>query len=253
MKRPSTIYEPSTYRNGDVVVGGFNHQKLRPATKKRKCYNTKEEKGTTYCLSARNVKRRVLRYADKDQVCIIPNRRQISLKERNATWITAKEFRCIQKETAAMIEHLEANSSKHESFSSLVSAASDLKPPPIGTTKEDGEPVEEETSSSSSNSDDDTSKEKEDGDDESPSDETVCVRGLEQHTKSYIANKIAVQRLMHETVEKIRFLQHQDGKEYGHVLAQLCQVCSATAITNALVLGERDAQEAAAAAAGHHG
>lgn len=149
-----------------------------------------------------------------------------------------------------MIERMEANS-KHQSFSSL-SVASDLDPPPITPSSSTGLNSETRTanekptlvpSSPSSKS--------EDGDikgngDESANESDICLRGLEQHTKLYLATKLSVQRLMHETVEKIRKLEAQDHKEYGHVLAQLCQVCSATAIENARVLGERDAQEAAA-------
>lgn len=238
MKRP--IYEPSTYRNSDdvVIVVGVKHPKLR-STKRRKGSKKSKRADDYLPVTALNIKRRVLRYAAEDQVRVIPNRRQISLEERNATWITAKEFRRIQKETAEVIENIEANSN-HESFSSL-SAASNLNPPPITASAEaSSNNTEDEPHVLPSNSDDDTKKTDE-------SSNVGCVRGLEQHTKAYIGTKVAVQRLMHETVDKIRFLEAQDGKDYGHVLAQLCQVCSATAITNAQVLGGRDAQEA-----GHH-
>lgn len=140
----------------------------------------------------------------------------------------------MQKETAKVIVTIEANS-KYDSFSSL-SAASDLDPPPIAasssTTPEEPAGVVTPPSSPPSN----TNFEEEE--------EDVCVRGLEQRTKFYLGTKLAVQRLMHETVEKIRLLEQQDGKDYGDVLSQLCQVCSATAVSNALVLGERYAQEA---------
>jgi len=233
MKRP--IYEPSTFRNSDVViVVGVKHPKLRP-TKRRKGSKKSKRADDYLPVTALNIKRRVLRYAAEDQVRVIPNRRQISLEERNATWITAKEFRCIQKETAEVIENIEANSN-HESFSSL-SAASNLDPPPITASAE----------ASSNNTKDEPHVLPSNSKKTDESSNVACVRGLEQHTKAYIGTKVAVQRLMHETVDKIRFLEAQDGKDYGHVLAQLCQVCSATAITNAQVLGERDAQEA-----GHH-
>lgn len=140
----------------------------------------------------------------------------------------------MQKEAAKVIVTIEANS-KHDSFSSL-SAASDLDPPPITASastpaKESAGVVTPPASPPSNN----TAEEEE---------TDVCVRGLEQRTKFYLGTKLAVQRLMHETVEKIRLLEQQDGKDYGDVLSQLCQVCSATAVANALVLGERYAQEA---------
>ncbi|KAL3939415.1 MAG: hypothetical protein SGBAC_005857 [Bacillariaceae sp.] len=226
MIRPA-IHEPSSYRtNGNVVVR---------SAKRRKCHHhSVDVKRTTECpLTALNLQRRKLRYASETQVRTIPNRRQISLEERNATWISGKEFRRMQKETAKVIMTIEANS-KHGSFSSL-SVASDLDPPPItasgASTPEKPAGVVTLPSSPPSN----TNFEEE---------EDVCVRGLEQRTKFYLGTKLAVQRLMHETVEKIRLLEQQDGKDYGDVLSKLCQVCSATAVSNALVLGERYAQEA---------
>lgn len=227
MIRPA-IHEPtSTYRtSGNVVVR---------SAKRRKCHHHSDIVKRTECpLTAQNLQRRKLRYASEVQVCTIPNRRQISLEERNATWISGKEFRRMQKETAKVIATIEANS-KHDSFSSL-SAASDLDPPPItasaSTPAEESAGVVTPPASPPSNK---IAEEEEETD--------VCVRGLEQRTKFYLGTKLAVQRLMHETVEKIRLLEQQDGKDYGDVLSQLCQVCSATAVTNALVLGERYAQE----------
>mmetsp|Transcript_41312 Transcript_41312/g.99523 ORF Transcript_41312/g.99523 Transcript_41312/m.99523 type:complete len:246 (-) Transcript_41312:168-905(-) len=230
MKRPAPIHQPSTYRNGDVVL----RSAAAAAAKRRKCHcSSGVVKREEECpLTARNLQRRKLRYASKDQVFTILNRRQISLQERNAMWISFKEFRNIQKETVKVIETIEANS-KHDCFSSL-SAASDLNPPPITATEPQELSVAVVPASPPSNN----SEEEEETD-------CVCVRGLEQHTKLYLGTKLSVQRLMHETVEKIRLLEQQDGKDYGDVLAQLCQVCSATAVANALVLGERDAQEAA--------
>mmetsp|Transcript_41311 Transcript_41311/g.99521 ORF Transcript_41311/g.99521 Transcript_41311/m.99521 type:complete len:259 (-) Transcript_41311:168-944(-) len=243
MKRPAPIHQPSTYRNGDVVL---RSAAAAAAAKRRKCHRSggvKKRAEEEECpLTARNLQRRKLRYASKDQVFTILNRRQISLQERNAMWISFKEFRNIQKETVKVIETIEANS-KHDCFSSL-SAASDLNPPPITatssgtTTTTTPEPQELSVAVVPASPPSNNSEEEEETD-------CVCVRGLEQHTKLYLGTKLSVQRLMHETVEKIRLLEQQDGKDYGDVLAQLCQVCSATAVANALVLGERDAQEAA--------
>ncbi|CAJ1949191.1 unnamed protein product [Cylindrotheca closterium] len=231
MKRPY-IHEPSTYRKSDVI--------LRSSAKRRKRRSSSSRAKKTECpLTALNLQRRKLRYASEVQVCTtIPNRRQISLEERNATWISGKEFRHMQKETANIIERLE-KCFKHASFSSL-SAVSDLNPPPISTTSSlsiipEESPVELATIPSFEN---DSKEGKEIND---------CVRGLEQHTKLYLGTKLAVQRLMHECVEKIRLLEKKHKHDYGDVLAQLCQVCSATAVANALVLGARDAKEA-----GHH-
>lgn len=248
MKRgrgPTSIHEPSTYRNGGNTTVMAVHHKLRPA-KKQKCSHSEAKMECP--LTTLNVQRRVLRYSPEDSEQIIPNRRQISLQERNATWITLKDFRRMQKETADLMECVEANSKLGPSFSSLLEASNDdLNHPPITSNNTEEEPTLVPPSPSSISLDDETIKEDESKeDDESQSSEDICLRGLEQHTKVYLATKQSVQRLMHETVQKIRTLESQDSKDYSHVLAQLCQVCSATAIANAQVLGERDAQAAAA-------
>jgi len=219
MKR-SREARKSTLRNGDVL----SNEEVRRSVKRHKPLRHRpENKFTTM-----NLQRRVIRFSPNVEAFTIANRRQISVDERKERWITGKEFRRLRKEHAKLIQRIETSSSSKHDFFSCLSTVTDLEPPPIGTA-----PILDHSLQES--------------DDSSDNDTTDCTRGLEQQTKLYLGTKIALQRLFHETIQRIELLEKQNSKDYSEILAQLCQVCSATAVANALVLGARDAEEV-----GHH-